>query len=191
MNMLAKLGLIAITLAIAVTIHVFCLGGSLAADWELLGGVLSLGALAASFSGGPSVQDSVYTSSTALPSATNGTVTQAAGFDMEGGSKSDFLALAEGVVTAPALNTTQLPNAATMTYNLIASATPNLASPTTVQAGILVQTGAGGVGAAAASNRVRFPTNLGTYGRYVGLTAVGANSSGNCSAASVGFKLLF
>lgn len=145
----------------------------------------------ASFSGGPNVQDANLSTNTALSASTNGTATQATGIDTEASTLSDFVALTEFLVSAPALNTTQLPNAATMTYAVIASANSNLAGSTTIQSSVIVQTGAGGNGAAAATARVRLPTNIGVTGRYIGLTAVGAASSGNCSAATMNLKALF
>src|SRR5689334_14896285 len=145
----------------------------------------------ASFSGGPSVQDASLSTNTALSSSTNGTATQATGIDTEASSLSDFVALTEFLVSAPALNVTQLPNAATMTYSVIASANSNLAGSTTLQANVIVQTGAAGAGAAAATARVRIPSNIGVTGRYVGLTAVGANNQANAAAVSMNLKALF
>lgn len=139
---------------------------------------------------GVNLRDASLKQTVALPSAANGNVNAATGLDMEVTAASDFVALTEVFVSAPALNTTQLPNAATMTYNLIASASANMASPTTLQASVLVQTGAGGTGAAAATDRVRLPTNLGSVGRYLALQAVGLNN-GNCQAASATLELLF
>ena len=184
MSIFQKLGLIVLTLAIAVTIHCCCLGGSLSADWELLAALFSLAPLAASMSGGPSVVDASMKLSLALPSTANTTVTGNTSIDTEASTLADFVATMELLVGAPALNTTQLPNAATMTYNLVASANANLAGAVVIQSAVIVQTGAGGTGAAAASQRARLPTNIGTVGRYVGLQATGAVSNGNCAASS-------
>lgn len=137
----------------------------------------------ASPSGGPSVVDASLKQSLALPNAASTTVAVATGFDTQATTKDDFLALCELLFTAPTLNTTILPDTRTMTYNLIASATANLASPTIVDV-LLIQTGAGGVGAAGSSRRFRLPTNIGTIGRYVGLQIVSGASTTNASATT-------
>ncbi len=84
----------------------------------------------------------------------------------------DFLLFVE----APALSVTELPNGQTITYQLLESNSSNLSSPTdTIAMG--VQTGAGGVGAAAAIVAARR-----TYsGKYFGLkitASATANASG-------------
>lgn len=86
----------------------------------------------------------------------------------------------EYVLTAPALTTAQLANAATMTYNIITSANANLSSPTVLIPGAIVQTGAGGTGAAAATYTFRLPPEA---QEFVGFQAVNSGS-GNCSGAS-------
>jgi hypothetical protein len=137
----------------------------------------------ASPSGGPSVVDASLKQTLALPASASSTVTVAAGFDTEASSRDDFLALCELLFTAPTLNTTILPDTKTMTYNLIASASANMGSPTIVDV-LLIQTGAGGVGAAGSSRRFRLPTNIGTIGRYVGLQIVSGALTTNASATS-------
>jgi hypothetical protein len=52
-----------------------------------------------------------------------------------------------------------LGDAATMKYDVVTSASSDMSSPTVVALTILTQTGAGGAGAAAASQRFRLPTN--------------------------------
>jgi hypothetical protein len=126
----------------------------------------------------------------ALPAAP-GTVISAAGLDLEAGSFADFIAQSEILVSAPAVTTAMLPNGITMTYNLVVSASPNLSSPTIIQQSVLVQTGAGGAGAVAATARARLPTNVGSIGRYVGLQVVEAATGGNSSTVSATLEVLF
>jgi hypothetical protein len=188
---LLRITLIAVCLLAAVTLHALCAGNSIAAEWELLASLLVLCPLATSFSGGPSVRDATFKATLALPNAASTTVTQATGFDTEASTRSDFTALHELLLTAPALNTTILPDTKTMTYNLIASASANMGTPTTVQASVLVQTGAGGVGAAAATDRIKLPSNIGAIGRYVGLTAVSGANTTDASSKSATLELMF
>src|SRR4051812_18445261 len=76
----------------------------------------------------------------------------------------DFVAEGELLVTVPALTTGQLPDTQTITYTVEMSDTSNFASPTTISAP-LVQTGAGGVGAATATLRVGLPSTVQSYVR--------------------------
>jgi hypothetical protein len=86
----------------------------------------------------------------------------------------------EFVLTAPALTTSQLADAATMKYDIVMSDNSDLSSPTTLIATALTQTGAGGAGAAAATYRFRIPTDA---KRYIGHKATNS-ASGNASAAT-------
>lgn len=140
---------------------------------------------------GLNIRDALMKQTLVLPSAANTNTSGATGLDTEATSAADFVALTECLVTAPALNTTQLPNAATMTYNLLASANSNMAGAVVLQSAVLTQTGAGGVGAAAATARARIPTNIGITGRFVALQAVGAASNGNCAGSSATLEFLF
>jgi hypothetical protein len=140
---------------------------------------------------GMNIRDAQYKATLALPAAP-GTVTQAAGFDMETTASADLIAPFEGLISAPAVTVGMLPNGITNTYNVIASANSNLSSPTIIQQSALVQTGAGGAGAVANTARVRIPVNLGALGfRYVGLQVVEAATGGNESTVSATFELLF
>lgn len=86
----------------------------------------------------------------------------------------------EWLLSAPALAVGVLANGATMTYDIIVSNSSDLSAPTTLIAGAIVQTGAGGVGAAAATSRFRLPDNT---GYYVGFKATNS-STGNASTSS-------
>jgi len=115
------------------------------------------------------VQDKLLTSVVALPDGAASTYS--ADFDQAGAvqsGKQRFTALCELHVSIPALSTVQLPDTKTITFAVCAGAS---AAPTTVIAdAILVLTGAGGVGCAAAVVRFRLPTDV---ARYVRIKATG------------------
>ncbi|MDE2100060.1 MAG: hypothetical protein KGL39_22590 [Patescibacteria group bacterium] len=156
--------------------------------FELIG----LAALGTSFSGGFGVQDANQQITVALPNAASTTVNSTNSLDTMCGSTADFLALSEILITAPALNTTVLPDTKTMTYALLASANSNMAGATVVVNSALVQTGAGSAGAAAATERIRLPTNIVAQGgRYIGLQAVSGANTTNAAASSAKLQMLF
>lgn len=99
----------------------------------------------------------------------------------------DFVAECELVITAPALNTAQQPDAKTLTYDVVMSDNADLSSPVTLYGGVGVQTGTGGAGAAAATYRVALPTNV---KRYVGVKVTGSGA-GNSGTANVVAELAF
>lgn len=88
---------------------------------------------------------------------------------------------------APALNTTQLPNAATVTY-VIQDSADNSSFANIGLLGSQAQTGAGGAGAAAATYTWKLPPST---RRYIRLSATTANSPGDCSATSATIQLAF
>ncbi len=190
---LLKIGAMLALLIVATFIHAVVADIPVATAFNSWAKLISIGTLAMSFSGGPSVRDANQKLTLALPNAANTTVNTTTSLDTMAGSHADFTAMAELLVTAPALNTTQLPNSATMTYNVIASANSNMAGATVIQPNAIIQTGAGGAGTnnAGSTARVRLPTNIAATGRYIGLQAVGAVSNGNCAAASGTLEMLF
>lgn len=102
-------------------------------------------------------------------------------------SQTSFLAMCELLVTAPALATGQLGDAATMTYLIQHDDDAEFGSAETLSTAVLVQTGAGGAGAAAAKARFRLPSNVKRYVR------LGATNSADvdASAASAVLALVF
>lgn len=89
-------------------------------------------------------------------------------------------------ISVPALTTTHLPDADTLTANVCAGAS---AEPTTVLLGaVSVQTGAGGAGAAAKTTRVRLPSNC---PQYVRVQFVAAGTTGDMSAVDAVVGLRF
>lgn len=125
------------------------------------------------------VGDAALSVSIALP--TGASAVTSSSIDLGHNSTGANLADYEFLISAPALNSTQLPNSQTMTYAIVTSASADLSSPTVVNASVLVQTGADSVGADAATARYRLPTDC---QRYVGVKAT-KSGSGDASAASV------
>lgn len=112
---------------------------------------------------------------TALPGAASTTVN---GNGLDTGVRTDkavFPLSLEFVCKIPALNTTQLPNAATLTLSIEMSNDVAFGSGIT-QLGSLVVTGAGGVGAAATELRVTPPREMNRYVRAKYVTGAGTGS---------------
>lgn len=108
----------------------------------------------------------------ALPNAAT-TVKPAAGLDIGPiTSQGQFAPCIEGelLLEAPALTVTELPNAATVIYDIIESANADLSSSTIVAKAAITQTGSGGAGAVAATFRHR--PKIGSA-RYLGFQATG------------------
>ena len=120
-------------------------------------------------------QDANLSVTLALPAASNNTVTSNTSIDTEAAKTSDFVAEQELLISAPALTNTLLPNTATMSYSLVASNNANMVGSNVVLTNVIVQTGNGSTGAAAATVRERLPTDIAkTYGRYLGLQVASA-----------------
>lgn len=134
---------------------------------------------------GYAVGDAALRKSKALPNGAASITSDA--IDLGQGPGAANVADYEIYLEAPALNATQLPNTQTMTYDLVTSANADMSSPTVVQAGALVQTGAGGVGAAAAEIGLRLPLEA---ERYVGVKATNSGA-GNASASLAAIALRF
>ena len=119
----------------------------------------------------------------ALPS--NGTTVYSDSIDLEFNREDGvFLAEADVIVNAPAVTTTQLPDAKTFTYKLQESDDD---STFTDVATLGTQTGAGGAGADAKD----FIGSIGsTTGRYIRL-AILNSGTGNASTVNASFKLAF
>lgn len=134
---------------------------------------------------GYNVQDAKLARSVTLPNGAN--TTNSNGIDLEHGAQGEFLADAEFLIEAPALTTGELGDTQTITYSLRQSNAADFSGDSEVLGGLIVQTGAGGAGAAAASKRVRLPSDV---QRYVRLRAVKTGAS-NASTKSGSLKLLF
>ena len=131
-----------------------------------------------------SVQDATLSNTIALPAAANTTV--------NGGTID--LGLLHGIserprdcevlLSAPALNTAQLPNSDTLTYSILSGALAN--TLTALASSVIVQTG--NAGAAASSFRFRLRADC---PRFIAARAVSGINTADMSAASMTFQLLF
>ncbi len=131
------------------------------------------------------VKDASLSVTKALP---NGAATTASdGIDLGHGANGDFLADCELLIEAPALGVTPMPNAKTMTYDVYHDTDAAFGSEVKLGTAVLVQTGAGGVGCAAATARFRFPSNV---NRHVRVKATGS-AVGDASASSFTAGLRF
>ncbi|HVS73132.1 MAG TPA: hypothetical protein VHQ47_17890 [Phycisphaerae bacterium] len=127
----------------------------------------------------PALQDAQLNVTFALP---NGAANvSSGGIPTANDSTGDFVANAQFTILAPALTTSQLPDAGTITYDVYQSANADLSSPTVLYPGVLVQTGAGGAGAAAASFDFRVPTNVKGY-VFVKATKSGTGNASTSNA---------
>ena len=137
----------------------------------------------------PLLADGQLTRTIAMPTGASAVTT--AGIDLEQNVTGDFAANAELLFTAPALTTAMLADAATVIYAIVTGATVDgsgvIQSPTVVANAVLTQTGAGGAGAATASRRFKFPTDV---QRYVGVRAT-KSASGDASSVSLRAQLVF
>ena len=122
----------------------------------------------------------------ALPAAASTTVDGAA-IDLGHGTFGDFLARTEFKLTAPAVNTTMAPDTRTFTYSIIHSDNSDLSSPTIINSACIVQTGAGGVGAATANITWRPPVDV---KRYIGVRVVSGASTADASSVSATLEAL-
>ena len=91
-------------------------------------------------------------------------------------------------IEAPALNTTQLPDADTNTYSIETDDDVAFGSAKIIADKVIVQTGGGGAGAAAVTERFRLPSKC---ERYVRVKSILAGTTGDCSAATLTASLLF
>lgn len=133
----------------------------------------------------PTMKDTGLQVTKALPNGAASVTTDA--IDLGHGANGQFLAQCELLIEAPALVVGDLADAATMKFDIVQSANSDLSSPTVVAKEVLVQTGAGGVGAAAAAARFRPATNS---ARYVGVKATNSGV-GDASDKSVTVSLVF
>lgn len=121
----------------------------------------------------------------ALPASNTTAVTD--GIDLGHGLKGDFLANAELLISVEAVATGLLGNAATHKFSVEHDTDPAFGTAVPLALEILTQTGAGGVGAAAASTRFRLPVDVKRHVR------VKCTKSDNVNASTKTFsaQLLF
>lgn len=131
------------------------------------------------------IEDAALKRTFALPNGA--ATTNSTGIDLESNPGGSFVADTEVVINAPALTTTEIGDTQTITYSLRHSDAADFSGDSELLGGLIVQTGAGGAGAAAAEKRVRLPSDV---KRYVRLRAVKTGAS-NASTASATAKLVF
>lgn len=113
--------------------------------------------------------------------------TNSAGLDLGNSDRGHFIGEVELVISAPALTTGQLGDGQTITYSVRHGAASDFSGDAELLGGLIVQTGAGGAGAAAAEKRIRLPSNV---ARYLRVRAVKTGAS-NASTAEASAALLF
>lgn len=128
---------------------------------------------------GFNVKDANLSLTTALPNGA--AAVTSAGWDLGAQSgKQDFLADCELHIESPALLTGDLADAATLKFDVEHAAASDYSDATALAKEVLVQTGAGGAGAAAANARFRLPTTCKRYLR-VKATKTGAGDASDKS----------
>jgi hypothetical protein len=132
------------------------------------------------------LKDTQLKNTRALPAAASATVDGAA-LDLGHGSLGDFVANAEFKLSAPAVNATMAPDTRMFTYSIIHSDNADLSSPVVLYPSVITQTGAGGVGAAAASHICRLPVDV---KRYVGTRVASGASTGDASSVAATLEIL-
>lgn len=136
-------------------------------------------------------RDAALRQSKALPAAASGnTITNP--INVYNTPQGHFLAGCELEVSAPALTTTMLPDTRTATYDLLHSDEVNvdgtIKGPVVLQAGFILQTGAGGAGAAAVTKKIRPQTSI---KKFVALRCTLGASTTDSSARSMTLDMLF
>lgn len=134
---------------------------------------------------GYATRDNAFKNTKALP---NGAATVAGdGFNLGLSSKGELVVPCELRIEAPALATADLPNTETMTYSVYHAESSDYSDEVLLYGSVLVQTGAGGAGAAAKNENVRLPVDVSSYVR-VKATNSGA---GDASDKSFTTRLVF
>lgn len=127
----------------------------------------------------------------ALPAGAETVVSTA--IDLGHGEKGCFLANAEFLLEAPAVDDTQLPDAETLIYDLWHDTDPAFGTEVLLADNLITQTGADASGAAAVQRRFRPPTDVKRYVRLK-ITAsaeLGSGGEGDGSDESATLKLVF
>lgn len=137
------------------------------------------------------LKDAALTVTKTLPVGTN--VATSGSIDLGLGALGELKVDAEFVLASPAVLVGALANAATLKFDILASASSDLSSPTVTHTTILTQTGAGGVGAGAATIRFKEPLNPGgtlfASLRYLGFRCTNSGTN-DASAGSATLDLV-
>ena len=122
---------------------------------------------------GYGVQDASLVNAVALPAAASSTV-HGGSFDLENGPNGDLLADFQFNIAIPALSVTELPNGDTLTVDVEHSV--DNVTWTTLIPQVVLCTGAGGAGSAAAGFATRLPVDVNRYVRASATTGAGTGS---------------
>lgn len=130
------------------------------------------------------VRDAALYAADALPSSA--TTKNGTGIDLGAAlsSRGARLEPCELLLSAPALNTANLPDTVTAIYSIQAGA-DNSTFATPIATSCITQTG--NTGAAAASKRIKLPSDC---PRYIRASVITATNAGNCAAKSMTLELL-
>lgn len=166
--------------ALVAAVAIVAVGFACGKGTEAAAAVLSCAPLGMGFN----LADAELTLTKALPNGAASIVTD--GIDLGHGSRGDFLAACELLIQAPALAVGDLANDDTMTYIVEHDDDAAFGTVATLIDKVIVQTGAGGAGAAAAEKRVRLPVDVKRYVRV----KVTNSDAGDASDKEVTVKLL-
>jgi len=124
---------------------------------------------------GPQLRDELLKVTKALP---NGAATiYTDGIDLGVSANGQLPPNVELLIEAPALAVGDLGNGATMIYVVQMDSDVAFGSPTSIYGTVLTQTGAGGVGAAAASKRIALPSDCERYVRVSATNSAAGDAS--------------
>lgn len=132
----------------------------------------------------PNVRDASLVKTKALPTGAAAVSTVA--FDLgalTGRGIRDYIC--DLLIEAPLLAVGELANASTMIYSIECDTDAAFGSATTLVAAAITQTGAGGVGAAAAEARFRVPMDCERYLRVTATNSTAADASAKSVTASL------
>jgi len=136
---------------------------------------------------GYKLADALLTVTHALPDGAAAT-TSAAGIDLGLRADAQMLADFQINIVAPDLNVTELPNAKTLVYALMGSASSNMGTPTLIADNLIVQTGAGGIGDLGSEIDYKLPDDFAF--QYIGLRTTG-DAAGDATTADATISLKF
>jgi hypothetical protein len=122
----------------------------------------------------------------ALPNGA-ATVTSATAIQVKSEAALELQADVELELSAPALTTALNADAATVKYSIVHGNAADLSDAAVLAGDVLVQTGAGGAGSAAATARYKLPS---TCKKYVGMRIV-KSGSGDATALSATLSMRF
>ena len=131
------------------------------------------------------MQDASLNVSKALPAGAE--AVNSDGIDLRKSTLGEHLADVEFVLSAPALATGDLGDSHTMKYKIQMDNDSAFGSPTDLMVDVIIQTGAGGAGAAAATYTFKLPSNVERYIRFVATASNADDASGKSATLEPSF----